>query len=49
MKLSFLLNGEPQVIEDVEPTTSVLDWLRLNKRLTERKRDATKAIVAPAQ
>ena len=37
MKLSFLLNGEPQVIEDVEPTTSVLDWLRLNKRLTGTK------------
>ena len=37
MKLSFLLNGEPQVIEYVEPTTSVLDWLRLNKRLTGTK------------
>ena len=37
MKLSFLLNGEPQVIEDVEPTTSVLDWLRVNKRLTGTK------------
>ena len=37
MKLSFLLNGEPQVIEDVDPTTSVLDWLRLNKRLTGTK------------
>ena len=37
MKLSFLLNGEPQVIEDVEPTTSVLDWLRINKRLTGTK------------
>ena len=37
MKLSFLLNGEPQVIEDVEPTTSVLDWLRANKRLTGTK------------
>ncbi|MBR9769168.1 MAG: 2Fe-2S iron-sulfur cluster binding domain-containing protein, partial [Rhodobacteraceae bacterium] len=37
MKLSFLLNGEPQVIEDVEPTASVLDWLRLRKRLTGTK------------
>ena len=37
MKLSFLLNGEHQVIEDVQPTTSVLDWLRINKRLTGTK------------
>jgi xanthine dehydrogenase small subunit len=37
MKFSFLLNGEPQVIEDLEPTTSVLDWLRANKRLTGTK------------
>ena len=37
MKLSFLLNGEPQLIEDVEPTISVLDWLRVNKRLTGTK------------
>ena len=37
MKFSFLLNGEPQVIEDLEPTTTVLDWLRVNKRLTGTK------------
>jgi len=37
MKLSFLLNGEPAFVDDVEPTTSVLDWLRINQRLIGTK------------
>lgn len=37
MKLSFLLNGEPQNITDVDPTTSVLDWLRTEQCLSGTK------------
>lgn len=37
MKLSFLLNGEPTHIDDVDPTTSILDWLRINQRLNGTK------------
>ena len=36
-EISFLLNGTPRVARNVPPTTTVLDWLRLNARLTGTK------------
>jgi xanthine dehydrogenase small subunit len=36
MTIRFLLNGEPQAV-DAPPTTTLLDWLREEKRLTGTK------------
>ncbi len=36
-EIHFLLNGEPRAASGVSPTTTVLDWLRLNARLTGTK------------
>ena len=36
-EIRFLLNGEPRAETSVPPTTTVLDWLRLNARLTGTK------------
>ena len=36
-EIRFLLNGEPRAVTGVPPTTTVLDWLRLDARLTGTK------------
>ena len=36
-EIRFLLNGEARAESGVPPTTTVLDWLRLNARLTGTK------------
>ncbi len=36
-EIRFLLNGEPRAESGASPTTTVLDWLRLNARLTGTK------------
>ncbi len=36
-EIRFLLNGEPRTVIGVPPTTTVLDWLRLDARLTGTK------------
>jgi xanthine dehydrogenase small subunit len=36
-EIRFLLNGKPRAEIGVSPTTTVLDWLRLNARLTGTK------------
>ena len=36
-EIRFLLNGEPRAESGAPPTTTVLDWLRLNARLTGTK------------
>ncbi|MEL6584826.1 MAG: 2Fe-2S iron-sulfur cluster-binding protein, partial [Pseudomonadota bacterium] len=37
MAISYLLNGSPVSVEDVPPTTTLLDWLREQRRLTGTK------------
>ncbi len=36
-EIRFLLNGKPRAVTDVPPTTTALDWLRLDARLTGTK------------
>ncbi len=36
-EIRFLLNGEPRAVTGVPPTMTVLDWLRLEARLTGTK------------
>ena len=36
-KVSFLLNGDPVRLENASPTTTLLDWLREERRLTGTK------------
>ncbi len=36
-QIAFLLNGDPVVLGDVPPTTTLLDWLREQRRLTGTK------------
>ena len=36
-EIRFLLNGEPRAVTGVPPTTTALDWLRLDARLTGTK------------
>jgi xanthine dehydrogenase small subunit len=36
-EIRFLLNGEPRTVTGVPPTTTALDWLRLDARLTGTK------------
>ena len=36
-EIRFLLNGEPRAVTSVPPTMTVLDWLRLDARLTGTK------------
>ncbi len=36
-KVSFLLNGDPVRLENASPTTTLLDWLRAERRLTGTK------------
>lgn len=35
--ITFLLNGEVQRVADAPPTTTLLNWLRYEKRLTGSK------------
>ncbi|MEM1314088.1 MAG: 2Fe-2S iron-sulfur cluster-binding protein, partial [Pseudomonadota bacterium] len=35
--IDFLLNGEPVSLSDVDPRTTLLDWLRETRRLTGTK------------
>lgn len=37
MDISFLLNGEPQTVCSISPTTTLLDWLRETRGLTGTK------------
>ena len=37
MDITFLLNGSPVALSDVQPTTTLLDWLRDNRGLTGTK------------
>ncbi len=37
MDIAFLLNGESVTLENVDPTSSTLEWLRENKKLTGTK------------
>lgn len=37
MSLEFTLNGEPVRIDELDPTTTLLDWLRETRRLTGTK------------
>lgn len=37
MALHFVLNGKQRTVEGVSPTTTVLDWLRMQARLTGTK------------
>ena len=36
-RISFVLNGEPVCLADIDPTTTVLDWLRLDRGLNGTK------------
>ncbi|MEP5089976.1 MAG: 2Fe-2S iron-sulfur cluster-binding protein, partial [Paracoccaceae bacterium] len=37
MDINFLLNGSPVALSDVNPTTTLLDWLRETRGLTGTK------------
>ena len=36
-QVSFLLNGDPVTLDNITPTTTLLDWLRETKDLTGTK------------
>ena len=37
MDIRFLLNGEPVALTEVDATTTLLDWLRIDNQLTGTK------------